>query len=539
MRTATLSLWLVLGALWLASMPLRPLFDPDEGRYAEIPREMAASGDWITPTLNDVKYFEKPPLQYWATAALYSVFGVQQWTARLYATVLAFLCIPLVFGFCRLIGYATDTSLVAAALLATNPYFAITGQLNLLDQGFTFFLCAALFAFVIAQLAHDSPARLRNWMLITWAALGLAVLSKGIVTLVLAGATLTVYMAATRDLSPLRRLQLRAGVPLFLVITVPWFWLIQRRNPEFFQFFFVREHFERYLTTVADRVEPFWYFIPIVAVALLPVLGNWRSWTLAKIEGERSAGEFRAELFLLTWCAVVIVLFSLSQSKLATYVMPIMPPLAVALARVTRGQADAFPRAKWLSIGFLLLIAATLAFLAWRRMGSEWPSSLAWAIAAGVLCIGYVIFDGQRSRLDLARRWSVLAAVSIACYQILAMCYAATFPARSGAAVAAQIGASIDANTALYSVGQYRHSVSFYLRRPLFVYDYRGELEFGLSQAGITLPAQDRGKFLECWQAASDAIAFIDPRIYASLAAAGMSGRIVARDAHSIVVARS
>src|SRR5262249_26876608 len=157
-----------------------------EGRYAEIPREMVTNGDWVTPTLNDLKYFEKPPLQYWATAALYSTFGVHPWTARLYAAALAFLCIHLVFAFCRRIAYSTDTAFVAAVLLAINPYFAVTGQLNLLDQGFTFFLTAAIFSFVVAQQEHTTPQRTRNWMLLTWAALALAVLSKGIVTLVLA-----------------------------------------------------------------------------------------------------------------------------------------------------------------------------------------------------------------------------------------------------------------------------------------------------------------------------------------------------------------
>src|SRR5262245_50089271 len=197
MRAATAGLWILLGALWLANLPLRPLFDPYEGRYAEIPREMVASGDWVTPTLNDLKYFEKPPLQYWATAALYAVFGVHPWTARLYATALAFLCIPLVYAFCTRIGYSTEIALIAAALLAINPYFAVTGQLNLLDQGFTFFLSAALFSFVIAQRERGPPERSRNWMLLTWAALALAVLSKGIVALVLAGVTLAAYMLAT------------------------------------------------------------------------------------------------------------------------------------------------------------------------------------------------------------------------------------------------------------------------------------------------------------------------------------------------------
>jgi 4-amino-4-deoxy-L-arabinose transferase-like glycosyltransferase len=539
MRAASAGWWIVLGVLWLANLPLRPLFDPDEGRYAEIPREMVVNGDWVTPTLNDLKYLEKPPLQYWATAGLYRVFGVHEWTARLYAAGLAFLCIPLVFAFCRRLGYPTETSVIAAALLAINPYFAITGQLNLLDQGFTFFLCAALFSFVVAQREHTEPRHSRNWMLLTWVALGLAVLSKGIVTLVLAGTTLAAYVAVTRDLTLLRRLHVSAGLVLFALVTVPWFWLVQSRNPEFFQFFFVREHVERFLTTIDNRVEPFWYFLPILLVALLPVVGNLRSWRLARIEGERTSGEFRAELFLILWCVIVVVLFSCSQSKLASYILPVMPPLAVVLARVTQAQPSAFARAQWITVGFLILIAAALAFSGWRRMGSIPAPSMSWALLGGLICSGYLIFARLRPQGTVAQRWSALAAVSIVCYQILALCYAATFPARSGEVIVAEVASAIRADTKLYSVGQYRHSLAFYLQRPLAVYDYRGELDFGMLQAGLTDDGQARANFLQCWQHEANAVAFIDPDIYASLTAAGMTGRIVARDAHSIVVARS
>src|ERR1700704_515334 len=99
-------LWIVLAAVWFATMPIRPLIDPDEGRYAEIPREMVASGDWVTPRLNGLKYFEKPPLQYWTTAALYSVFGPSEWTSRLWAAVLGFLTLPVVFVFAANVGYS-------------------------------------------------------------------------------------------------------------------------------------------------------------------------------------------------------------------------------------------------------------------------------------------------------------------------------------------------------------------------------------------------------------------------------------------------
>jgi len=300
-RPTTLGLWMFLGILWLANLPIRPLFDPDEGRYAEIPREMVASGDWVTPRLNGLRYFEKPPLQYWATAALYMVFGVHEWTARLWSASLAFLCIPMVFAFARRIGYSPETAVIAAALLAVNPYFALMGQLNLLDQGFTFFLSAAVFSFVIAQRESLEPRRSRTWMLLTWTSLALAILSKGIVTLVLAGATLGLYMIVTRDASRLRRLNLALGIPLMLLIAVPWFWAVQSRNPDFLQFFFVHEHLQRYFTTVHERVQPFWFFFPIVLLALLPLIGNWRSWRLADIESAKAPGEFRAEIFLLLW----------------------------------------------------------------------------------------------------------------------------------------------------------------------------------------------------------------------------------------------
>src|SRR6201996_2109578 len=181
-----------MGALWFATMPIRPLLDPDEGRYAEIPREMAATGDWVTPRLDGLKYFEKPPLQYWATAALYSTFGFSEWTARLWTVGLAFLCLPMVFGWtARLFG--RPAGLAAMVALAVSPYYELIAHLNILDAGFGFLLAAAIFAFTLAQCAAEGSPSERRWMLAAWLAAGLAVLSKGIVVGVLAGGTLVVY----------------------------------------------------------------------------------------------------------------------------------------------------------------------------------------------------------------------------------------------------------------------------------------------------------------------------------------------------------
>src|SRR6516225_8616294 len=138
--------WALLALGWLATIPVRPMLDPDEGRYAEIPREMLASGDWITPRFNDLKYFEKPPLQYWATAAVYAGVGVHEWSSRLGTVGLAFASLALTFVWVRRF-YGQAAALTALPALAVSPYFLIVGHLNLLDPGFTFWLTAAVLAF--------------------------------------------------------------------------------------------------------------------------------------------------------------------------------------------------------------------------------------------------------------------------------------------------------------------------------------------------------------------------------------------------------
>jgi 4-amino-4-deoxy-L-arabinose transferase-like glycosyltransferase len=536
MGASTLRIWILLGVLWLANLPLRPLFDPDEGRYAEIPREMVAASDWVTPTLNGLKYFEKPPLQYWATAALYEVFGLHDWTARLWAAGLAFLCIPLVYNFAMRLGYARDTALIAAALLASNPYFGVVGQLNLLDQGFTFFLNLTLFAFALAQRATAGGKEERNWMLVTWAGLALAVLSKGIVTLVLAGATLLIYMLVSRDASLLKRLRPGLGLPLFLLISLPWFLLVQSRNPEFSQFFFVHEHFARYLTNVSNREQPWWYFLLIMLVALLPVIWNVRHWFRPTGTAAGTTG-FRVERLLLIWCAVVFLLFSTSHSKLASYLMPLMPALAVLLARSTAAQPGAFRRAWIMVMFFLLAAAAGIAIQSARRVGPLSSGSLIWVAATVGLCVVFLVFTLGRRDVEPADRWLSLAVLSIAGFQSLSMCYNASFPARGAVELAALSAPRISATTQLYFVGHYRQTLSWYLRREIPVYDYVGELEFGMQHSNLELP-MDSTRFLRYWQQDSDALAFITPRDYAALSAQGMPGHVVASDARSIVMSR-
>jgi 4-amino-4-deoxy-L-arabinose transferase-like glycosyltransferase len=537
-------LWLLLAALWVVSLQSRPLIDPDEGRYAEIPREMWVSGDWVTPRLNGLVYFDKPPLQYWATATLYSLFGAHEWTARFWSAILAFACMPMVFAFARRIGYGHRTSIVAALLLAINPYFVIFGQIALLDQGFTFFVTATLFAFALAQRESRGSATERNYMLVAWVALALAVLSKGIVAIALLGATLAVYAAVTRSLGFLWRMHWLPGLPLFGVVTVPWFLAAQHAQPVFARYFFIHEHLQRFLTTIHDRAEPWWFFLPFLLFAWLPVIWSARAALVSNWKSDAVATDSQTGKLLLVWCAVVLVFFSLSHSKLVPYILPMMPPLAVLFGRVVCNQPRSFDRARAVVVSLVCLAAAGMMIYGYSRTHALDAALAGWSSAAIAVAIaGTVATRAMRNARPaqdpraMPLTWVILAATSIAGIQALFGAYNHLPKARSARDIARTVSVFVGPGTTLFTVGHYRQSLGFYLARTLDVYEYRRDLAFGLS---LVEGGGNNGmdEFRSRWEMTTDGIAFIDPKSYATLQETGLPGRIIASDGRSVVVSR-
>jgi 4-amino-4-deoxy-L-arabinose transferase-like glycosyltransferase len=534
-RGPGLLLWLALAAVWFATVQVRPLLDPDEGRYAEIPREMVASGDWITPRFNDLKYFEKPALQYWATAAVYSVFGLSEWSARLWTVGLAFLCLPMVYGWTARL-YGPQAGLAALAALATSPFFGIVGHLNLLDAGFTFWLTGAVFAFCLAQSAPMGSPTERRWMLVTWLAAALAVLSKGIVVGVLAGLTLILYTIVERDPRPWQRLHLGLGLPLFLLVAVPWFIAVTVRNPEFPGFFFVHEHFARFLTTVHKRVEPWWFFLPLVFFGVLPwlpavVSACRRAW--------RDAGptaQFKPLKFLLIFAVVTLVFFSASGSKLVPYVLPMLPPLAAIVGVHVAERPQFIRRAAQISAALMAFLGIGLLIYTQRRSGFIVPAAITWSaigVAAGIVAL-FVTWKTQPA--STLRNVLVTAAASILGWQCLLAAYTVLPPQRSAYGLVSAAKAFIRPDTPLYSVGQYRETVSPYLQRTMTLVAFQGELEFGLQQEpGKQLSLDD---FISRWRASQDAVAFVDPHVFDSLRQRGLPGRVIASDNYTVAVSR-
>ena len=536
--------WALLAVGWFATIQVRPMLDPDEGRYAQIPREMLASGDFITPRFNDLKYFEKPPLQYWATAAVYAAFGLTEWSSRAWSFALGFACLPLVFAWVRRL-YGPDAALTAAAALGVSPYFLVIGHLNLLDAGFTFWLTAAVLAFTLAQSAAPGGAAERRWMLAAWALAALAVLSKGIVVAVLAGGALALYSLIERDLRPWRRLHAGAGLTLFALIAAPWFVAVSLRNPSFPGFFFVHEHFARFLTTVHQRVEPWWFFLPLLLAAVLPwlvplaraVRAAWSEPGAAVPEAAAgSAGpRFKPLRFLLIYAAVTLVFFSASGSKLAPYILPMVPVLAALTGAYLRDPVRLARQVARAAAPLVVVVATGLLVYSARRNNYLPHEAIHWALAAVAAALTALVVSFRAPRRPLTMVLVAMLGASLA-WQGLMCEYTVIPPARSARDLVRAVRPSVSTQTPLYSVGQYRETISPYLGRTLQLAGYEGELRFGLDEEPERRMSIEQ--FAERWSAAGSAVAFFDPGVWDSWRRRGLPGRVLAADNYTVAVSR-
>ena len=529
--------WLVLAIAWFATVQVRPMFDPDEGRYAEIPREMAVTGDWLTPRFDGLKYFEKPPLQYWATAAAYTVFGEHEWTSRLWTVALAFACLPMVFGWTRRL-YGLKAALGAVVALCVSPYFGIVGHLNLLDAAFSFWLTGAVFAFALAQSTEVGSQDERRWMLVAWVAAALAILSKGIVVGVLAGTSLIIYSAIERDLRPWKRLHTAIGVPLFLLVGAPWFIAVSLRNPDFAEFFFIHEHFARFLTTVHQRVEPWWFFLPLLLLGVFP-------WGLAAIRGPlyawRDAGptpQFKPLRFLLIFAVFTLVFFSMSGSKLAPYIQPMFPPLAAIVGACVAERATFMRNTAIITASLVAFVGVGLLIYSAIHNSFIPQAAIVWTAVGIALMLAAVVITSARQRPGEVVPAVAIAVAGAFAWQAFMTALGVVPPARSARELIAETQPYVHPQTALYSVGQYRETISPYLHRTLTLVDFEGELHFGLqAEPGKQMATPE--DFVTRWNSSTDAVAFFGPRLWEQYRRQGLPGRVIAADTYTVVVSRS
>lgn len=523
--------------LWFCNLDTRRLIRPDEGRYAEIAREMAVSGDWITPRLNGIKYFEKPPLQYWATATAIRAFGPDEWTARLWPALMGMLTVLVVWRAGRRL-FGAEAGDLAGALSAGMLWIAANSHLNTLDMGLAAWLTVALAGFLWAQRDGASPGERRTGMAAAWGSCALAVLSKGLVGLVLPGGAVTLYLLASRQWTLLTRLHPLTGALLVGALCAPWFVAVSRANPEFAQFFFVHEHLQRFLTPVHRREAPWWYFLPLLLAGALPwtrlaLRAAWEAW---RPEGT----VFRPRLFLLCWIAFPMLFFSASSSKLPSYILPVFPALAwLAGERLARLPAASL---RWdalllapLAAGALVLGLRLERYANARTTVEMYRQFEHWVVAAAIIAL-----LASAAAFVLARRERRLAAAtalslgSLAAWQCAFTGHDALSPSFSAAAIAAQARPQMRAECPFYSVRAYDQTLPFYLGRTVTLVEFEDEMAFGLRQE----PALAIGSLAQWqarWAAASCAYGFAEPELFETLRDAGVPLRVLARDTRRVI----
>jgi 4-amino-4-deoxy-L-arabinose transferase-like glycosyltransferase len=516
--------WVEPSGSWLA--------EPDEARYAEIPREMLASGDFVTPRLNGVPYFEKPPLLYWGNAASLRLLGETPWAARLPTRLFGLgTVLILLFGTAGVWGM--PAGLAAAILYLASPAGFVFSRVVLTDAPLTFFFTATLFLARATILRRETRRPSAALSVLTGIAAAGGFLSKGLVAAVLPGAVLFFWCLATRRARYLSSLLFGPALPVFLLAAAPWFVLAERRTPGFLNFFFIHEHFQRFATPVAQRSGPIYYFVLVFLAGLLPALPFFFATLKRTRDWRRWRDDDPDAFFFLLWFAVVFLFFSLSRSKLPPYLLPAFPAAAALAARALVGARPSVTTgtAAWRASALL----ATL-LPAWVLVD---PTARAWVRdyhLAPIAIAGFgVLLIGAWAAPRLSRRNRAAALFSLAAGWtgfglMAALAWPRIPPATALHDFSAAAAAAVRDNGAPVVCYQtYIQGLPLALKAPVPVADYTGELEPQFEQDPKVRESLfwTREKFWSEWKSGKRYLAVVRQRDLKEFQAPGVPARVL------------
>jgi 4-amino-4-deoxy-L-arabinose transferase-like glycosyltransferase len=317
-------------ALWLGSYAL---FVPDEGRYSEVAREMVVSGDYITPRSDGVAFLDKPALYYWLQASAIKVFGISEWSLRLWPVLIGVLGTLVLYTSGRLL-YSRRTGWLAAIILATSPLYYGAAHYANLDLEVASLVADALLCF-LAAVQGDVSASLKKYLLYAaYIFAAAAALTKGLIGIVFPAMIIGSWIILLNRWQLLTKMRLVSGLFIFLVLTLPWYVLVQKANPEFLHFFFVTQQVSRFLTTQEfNSKAPLWFYLPIVLTGFFP----WSVFLVQTLVQKskriwQNRQRHATDLFLLLWLFIVFIFFSIPHSKTVGYILPIFPVMALLVA---------------------------------------------------------------------------------------------------------------------------------------------------------------------------------------------------------------
>ncbi|MFB3884582.1 MAG: phospholipid carrier-dependent glycosyltransferase [Thermodesulfobacteriota bacterium] len=346
---------------YVAPLSFRPLYLPDETRYAEIPREMLATGDWVVPRLDGLRYFEKPVLGYWVTALSISCFGESRFALRLPCALATALSAVLLILLLRRSDLGSS-ALSAAVIFPAIPQVYILGVFNTLDAVFSMFVTASIVCFYLALQSGSGRTRI-IWLVGAGIACGLGFLTKGFLAFAIPCLTAVPFLLWQRRWKELLTLP---WIPLLVALAVsfPWAMIIHLREPDYWRYFIFVEHLKRFMSpdTKSLHPEPFWFLLPFLIGGAIP----WTFAVPAAIRGVCKAG-WRHPLirYAVCWLFFPFLILSFSRGKLGTYILPCFAPLslllAVGLTQSMKGSGTrSFRAAAWTSAAVAGLIAAVI-----------------------------------------------------------------------------------------------------------------------------------------------------------------------------------
>ena len=394
MRTKGLILFGVIAALlcmyvYFSGLGDYGFIDPDEGRYSEIPREMIETGDFITPRLNYVKYFEKPIMHYWLTALSFMAFGQNEFAGRFTPVTLVLLWCVMTFLLALRVTKDFRAAVISGLILASSVLWYGISRLNITDMTLTFFFTGSLYFF---RLWVDDTGR-KIWLVMFYVFMALAVMSKGLIGVVLPGGIAVIYSLLTgQGKRILSRIFSPLAIAIFLAVNAVWFVPVCMANSDFFGFFFIREHFLRYTTTIHERWQPFWFFGPVLLAGLVPWTGLLLDVFRAIFGKCRLIGR-KDGVLLGLWFLVPFVFFSASNSKLVTYILPCLPPIAV-LAGGSLASMDGKDFRRFAVISTVILVPLAVTGLVWPRFTDD-------------VDVAAMVFPAMRLAVSLLVFWGV------------------------------------------------------------------------------------------------------------------------------------
>lgn len=550
---------LLAAILYLPALGRSALWEPDEGRYAEIAREMVLTNDYVTPRDNWVRYFEKPPLVYWAESAMIKLLGPEELAIRLPAA-LASVAEVTVTGVLAETMFGPAVGLAAALVLASCPLVFGFARFATLDPPLAFFMTAALAAFWASARAptFDSKAG-RRWFVLAGALIALGTLTKGLVAPVLTGAIALAWILTERRAKEIVRMPWLKCIALYAAITVPWFVLVALRNPGFAHFFFIHEHIDRYLDSHEHGWGPYffvvvtaggmWPWICFVPLGIRELLRGDRAKTEA---AARERPDARSSLrFLLLWFSIILVFFSIPRSKLGSYILPGIPPLAIIAGYALVSLPKLGPKPIRSLLGTIALVnvvaAIAIAVVLPRFVAHLGPAlvfdgiAASVAVSAGALICLAIAWRGR----NVVRAAGALVLGVVVALGFLSKARMDAQPLGSYRELARAAMPYLGPTCRLASYRHFVQSIPFYTGHREALVDYRGELgPFGNSPGARASFIATDGLLARMWHDSACAVLIVNrkdlPHIRTLLGpnatVVGCEGKKLALYNHSVAV---